>query len=304
MRLRTNHSTQRNTASLAIRLGLFLICLLLLFGITKTLVSKIEAPDTATASYIPPIGDDGERFFLPGNTKGEILHYKEFSLSYSPEHRQAEWVAYIFEAEKVFITDHPFEHSLKEDKNLQGISPLPDDFVSSGYEMGQLVSAEFMAHDPLALEQSFLMSNVSPQHPGFKQGIWRELGAQIKEWVAQKKTLLVITGPVLNAKLKNKLGTSQISVPELFYKIVMDISSPDKNTIAFLIPNTISSKPLEDYLVSVSYLEDLTGIHFFNDLFSEDYQREIKQLVDVRNWEFNPKIFKERIEEWNNKVIK
>ncbi|MDX1278879.1 MAG: DNA/RNA non-specific endonuclease, partial [Oceanihabitans sediminis] len=33
-------------------------------------------------------------FFLPTSTTGQVVHHESYSLSYSEDHEQAEWVAY------------------------------------------------------------------------------------------------------------------------------------------------------------------------------------------------------------------
>jgi DNA/RNA endonuclease G (NUC1) len=109
----------------------------------------------------------------------------------------------------------------------------------------------------VAMEESFLMSNVSPQAPEFNRGIWKDLESEVREWAKQKHRLYVVTGPVFSEN-KGTIGQDRVLVPGYFFKVLFDEnSSPEM--IAFVLPNQKSDRPLSDFAVSVDELEKMTG---------------------------------------------
>ena len=49
------------------------------------------------------------------------------------------------------------------------------------------------------MKDSFLMSNISPQLPGFNRGIWKRLEEQVRQFALKENTLYVVTGTVFYA---------------------------------------------------------------------------------------------------------
>jgi len=132
------------------------------------------------------------------------------------------------------------------------------------------------------MEESFYFSNMSPQVPGFNRGIWKRLEEQVRTWAVDNKAVYVITGPVLKKELPT-IGSEHISVPELFYKVVLDYTLPDVKAIAFVLPNQSSTKSLSIYTVTIDSVEALTGIDFFPQL-PDDQEKLIESSTDYASW--------------------
>ena len=49
----------------------------------------------------------------------------------------------------------------------------------------------------------------------------------------------MVTGPVLKNGLK-KQGSNEVSIPEQFYKIILDVTGSEQRAIAFLMPMIIA----------------------------------------------------------------
>ena len=47
------------------------------------------------------------------------------------------------------------------------------------------------------MSESFYMSNMSPQVPGFNRGIWKNLEEEVRNWVEAFDSVYIITGPIL-----------------------------------------------------------------------------------------------------------
>ena len=82
-------------------------------------------------------------------------------------------------------------------------SAKPSDYVKSGYDRGHLCPAGDMTQSVEAMSETFYMSNMSPQVPGFNRGIWKSLEEQVRKW-GKEEQIHVVTGPVFENEKENR----------------------------------------------------------------------------------------------------
>ncbi len=239
------------------------------------------------------------RRFLPGTRHGEMVHHRYFSLSYSESHEQAEWVAYaltrkMLNGPKVERTDW-----FEEDPAISTGSAHYEDYRSTGFTRGHLIPAADMAFSDDAMEDSFLMSNISPQDRHFNMGIWRELEETTRDWVRKNGHLYIISGPVLKNVSSQKIGKNGVSVPGAFFKVIVSDHAGSEKGVGFLIPNAISDQPLSTYMVTIDEVENATGLDFNTFLFEDDKEEKIESSLDQTEWPFSLYRFQRRVNEWN-----
>lgn len=198
--------------------------------------------------------------WLPSQ-QGQRIDHQYFSLSYMEDHEQAEWVAYELTAEKA-SGEFKRINSYREDPTVPSQSAYLSDYKNSGFDRGHLMPAADAKFDPLAMSESFFLSNMSPQRHEFNSGIWNSLEMKVRKWAKAKGRLYVITGPVL-VQYEGKIGRSGVSIPSSFYKVLLQVYEGDTSMIGFLLPHTQSKKSLADFVVPVDSIEQLTGIDFF-----------------------------------------
>ena len=219
--------------------------------------------------------------YLPTSSTGVIVHHDYYSLSYSEKHEQAEWLAY--ELIKGQVQPNDFSRPYFElDPRVPQRSAHWRNYKNSGYDRGHLCPAADRSFDYEAYRETFLTSNISPQDPAFNTGIWNRLEQKIRYWVSDREGLFVITGGVLEPGL-NTIGREEVSVPNYFYKILLDDTGDGYKMLAFLIPHQPSDNPLFDYTVSVDEIERLTGIDFFNNL-PDELEDRLEADLDRRGW--------------------
>ncbi|MCZ6703711.1 MAG: DNA/RNA non-specific endonuclease, partial [Ignavibacteria bacterium] len=125
-----------------------------------------------------------------------MVVHREYSLSYNETHEQAEWVAYVLTADEVRMKCER-TNDFREDGSVSTGSAGLADYRGSGYDRGHLSpAADNKADCPVAMSESFYMSNMSPQKPGFNRGIWRKLESKVRDWAAKYGEIYVATGPV------------------------------------------------------------------------------------------------------------
>ena len=158
-----------------------------------------------------------------------------------------------------------------------------------------------MAFSQDAMRETFYMSNMSPQLKEFNGGIWRELEETVRDWAYDNDELYIVSGPILNkGHIIKSIGYNKVSVPNQFYKIILDLKEPELKSIAFLMPNEKSTEPIKNYIVSIDHIEEITGIDFFADFLPADLERQLEEKGNPNQWKFDTKKFKMRIEKWNN----
>ena len=140
-----------------------------------------------------------------------------------------------------------------------------------------------MKWDELAMSQSFLMSNMSPQAPAFNRGIWRKLETEVRQWATEKDSIYVITGPLFSPG-DSLIGNNGVGVPGFYFKVLVDLSPPDHDMIAFLLPNTGSSEELINFAISVDSLEQLSAYDFFAGAPDQDVIRWLEGRIDTGKW--------------------
>ena len=126
------------------------------------------------------------------------------------------------------------------------------------------------------------MSNISPQLPQFNRGIWSKLEKQVRHFAAREKRIVLVTGPVLPAEKTVTIGTSRITVPQYYYKVIYDTTPPEK-MIAFVLPHQGSSADLQTFAVTVDQVEELTGLDFFSSV-PQPKQEQLERTVCIKDW--------------------
>jgi endonuclease G len=296
-KLRRNHTQQGNTAGggTIVKVGIFgaiLAALVWVFG--------AFGGDAPIAERNDRIDYSGEAYFLPAGTKGEVIEYLGFTLSYDEEWEQAEWVAYILERKNIQQEWGDRPRNFKSDPKVSTGSATDADYRGSGYDRGHLAPfADFAWNDEQALE-TFYLSNISPQARQFNQGVWRELEELTRDWANRFQRLYVVTGPVMTEEPKGTIGRSnRVAIPAAYYKVLLDLDDPEQKGIGFVIPNEISFDPLPEYARSIDEVEALTGIDFFPDLMPKDQEAALERVGNPDLWPFSKKKFDKRIGSWN-----
>lgn len=208
-----------------------------------------------------------------------------------------EWVAYEIkqhpdpprkgpERPRPWITD--------EGLHEQEIAPDDASYTGSTYDRGHMcqkliafrlgLSADWNTHTVL---------NACPQEPDLNRGIWLDLEKKTAEWADEHGAVWVVCGPVfLGRKPRHWIGDEgevPVAVLDAFFKVVVKGSAdPDHPDVpAFLYPHHRYRKggPYDHkpFLVSVNYIEALTGLDFLTVL-PDDAEDAVESVVATDLW--------------------
>ena len=128
---------------------------------------------------------------------------------------------------------------------------------------------------------TYMLSNMAPQHPKFNSGIWNSLESRVRKWAVNKGEIYIISGSVFDHDMQlgrdtdtSALAASNISnrvaIPSHFYKIIHH-TQPDGTieTLTILLPHNNQShgsatvQMLTSSITTIDAIEARTGINFF-----------------------------------------
>lgn len=195
--------------------------------------------------------------------ESHILYVRnDYEMLYCEKYEQAVYVKYTVNKEDVYGS-FKRKNNFKEDKEINEGSAALSDYKKSGYDRGHLKPAAVSKGTKLDMDQSFLMSNMSPQLPEFNRQGWREIEAEVRDLLKTQDSIIVFTGPVLN-DIDSFIGANRVGVPKYFYKAIL--LGDGSKAFAYLVPHEKLEKAFIKYLISVDSLEKVIGVDLYPGL--------------------------------------
>ena len=246
---------------------------LILFSCSKNEIKDVNEKE----DKIPEIKFD----FYPNSTTDQIIYHTYYFLSYSEEDEQAEWVAYKLTSENI-DGDISRTDNFRADNNIKTGSAQKSDYYKSGYDRGHLAPAGSMKINYKSMSESFFMSNMSPQKPGFNRGIWKKLEAKVRSFTEINDSVFVVSGPILDNPL-GSIGGNEVTIPRAYYKTLLGYKNGKAKGIAFIMPHESSSNDISYFAVSIDSVEEITNIDFYQKI-DKKIQDEFEKNDDMTLW--------------------
>ncbi len=229
-------------------------------------------------------------FILPNNLKAylpeikakndTLLQYAGFMVSLNRTSKLASLVLYKLRRIDLENKSAERKNNFKSDPGLKDFVIASKHYAKSGYDRGHLAPCEDLMSSQEKVDQSFYMSNIAPQLPGFNRGIWKKLENQVRKYAMENDSIIVITGPWQPLPDQQK---PVLPVPNYYYKVIFDISPPDYKAVAFLLKNDTASGLVTQFAISIDSLENYLGYDFFN-LLDPELLEPIEADLDARSW--------------------
>ena len=226
----------------------------------------------------------------PGATNEVLLHNEHYIINYDKDLKVPIWVAYRLRDSDIVVEDRLDCFRTDVRLPIPADSPACEDYQGSGFDRGHLVPRSDMNRSEAAMINTFMFTNMAPQiGTGFNRDFWRHFESRVKKWAKDRKEIYVITGSIFDRDNDgvrdddddpNKVVTeagSEVAVPSHFFKIVMtDRPNESVDTIAIILPHQVFTFPtnalrlrdqeLENHIVTIRDVEDVTGINFNPDI--------------------------------------
>jgi endonuclease G len=192
----------------------------------------------------------------------QIIEHDGFILSYNETCEQANWVRYVLKPSDVAKNTAKRKNYFKKDKLVETESATSSDYTKTGYDRGHLKPAADESGDQTQMNETFYMSNISPQAGGFNRGIWKTLESYARTKVVSYDSIVIITGGALSDTLK-RIGPNKVCVPIAFYKVLYMYRDGALIEIEpYLMANTKLEGKIEEYLVPLRWIEKTTNLKF------------------------------------------
>ncbi len=225
--------------------------------------------------------------------KGEQVNY---SVLYDRSHYHSRWVAYRFDtatsASHVGRKDYNIKPQYPEDPLCKGWS-LPDDLGFAGYDHGHLCASAERYYSRQANDQTFYMTDMSPQIGDFNAGYWttfeKFLYSTARNKTSAPEILYVVKGGTLNEG--QTLGSFEkngyrVTIPKYYFIACLAQTANTYRAIGFWVEHKLygtKDANLRAHAVSIDELERLTGIDFFCNL-PDAAEDAVEQSYDFSAW--------------------
>ena len=114
----------------------------------------------------------------------------------------------------------PRTNAFVADASVPG-GATPSDYAGTGYDKGHAAPDGDLSWSQIVEYESFLMTNMYPQHGSLNRGIWKLLETSVRGWaVQQNRPFTIYVGAFYGAG--NEYIGKGVIVPHGYYKIVID----------------------------------------------------------------------------------
>ncbi len=215
----------------------------------------------------------------------QILFNRYYVIGYSYYFRQAKWALEIVDPDK---TDVERADNFRSDYRVpQMFRADLADYRNSGFDRGHLVASANQREVEIQNSETFLLSNMSPQHPDLNRRIWKDLEEAVRQLNAKKNIYetYVLCGPIFDFnKLVKTIGSEDdngvtLPVPHAYFKSIL--TENDRGALhmwSFLIPNQASNKPLKEFRVPTKQVEQYSGLFIWEGLVGVKIAKEKNKI--------------------------
>ena len=228
----------------------------------------------ASMLEIPALKGGSMNQFITHTTKRNGKDYPTYSLEYSYKYKHSYWIAYRFDNTTGGNVGR--NEAYKPDPELPSqYAAKHNDYTNSGYTRGHLCASSDRQYSKEANQQTFYMSNISPQSGnGFNQSgsAWNTGEDKVQAWgyniSRSTDTLYVVKGGTIGEGMIKGYIKNEIAIPKYFFMAVLFRSGDNYKAIGFYMPHENlkddpDKKDPKKYLMSIDALEQETGIDFF-----------------------------------------
>lgn len=261
--------------------------------------SRREADSLAALRLeMPQLKGDADERYLVHRVKSTQYGQDStinLAIGYDAHWHHPRWVAFRFDTEtrptRVKRSGKfTFDPLLAPSERLSGKA-----YKGTGYDRGHMVASSDRTYSLAANKQTFYMSNMSPQVAEFNQKYWIALERLVQELGRNDSfadTLYVVKGGAINdpkdfVKVLTLEG-KKVAVPRHNFMALLKVKNGEYSSIGFWLENknygkTGKKEDMVKHAVSITKLEELTGINFFHNL-PDEVEMSIESNYSLADW--------------------
>lgn len=242
-------------------------------------------PNAAVAPRQQQNSSTAIQYELPALKPGsEVVTHAGYTSSFNSNTLIPDWVAYELTVNETNGTvSRPSNSPFQPDPNLRGRQPDRSDYSRSGWDKGHLAPCADMKWSEQAMLESFYFSNVCPQNHDFNEKDWQKLENKARNIARKKGSLYIICGPVITTNEFGKIGQKGVVIPDYFFKAFLYKDNNGFHSIAYLMPNKYTGKPVNEFALSVNDLERIINIDLFVHL-DDNIEEVVENQLELADW--------------------
>lgn len=218
------------------------------------------------------------------------LNHRALKISYNAVHRIPNWVYYDLSRQNLMNSCAKRKDKFRADTQLTA-AQFPKELVigesgykNSGFDRGHMAPSGDFIWDQSINEDTFFMTNMSPQTAELNQKTWNALEDHVRNWACGFGELKVYTGPIISKDMKRL--SSCVSIPNKFFKVLVGMKEKKLVGIGFVYDqNDKSGDPYKQRAMSIREVEELAGINFFANDYAQKVQDEFETNFNIQDWE-------------------
>lgn len=240
-------------------------------GSEKSISSSIHA-----ALGVPRDGDPSDEYFIDE---------RAFVLSYSPQKRVPNWVAWQLDRKHLGHTHRRDDFRADLSLPARFYRVKEGDYLHSGYDRGHLCPSADRKDSAEDNSQTFLFTNIVPQVHELNAGPWERLESYARARVQGGALLYIVAGGVFSAPFPT-IGNG-VAVPAANFKIMV-VLSPGQGVadvtertelLAVLMPNQsgVGAHEWSEYVTTIDAIEQASGYDFLTAV-----PERIQRVIEAR----------------------
>lgn len=220
-----------------------------------------------------------------------------YCLEYDRAKYHARWVAFRFDdrtrAKKVSRKDYGIRPQYPADPQLPATEAIEADASFNGYQHGHLCASADRLYSRTANDNTFYMTNMSPQLGNFNGKYWAAFEALVQKIGRDKSfsdTLYVVKGgTIADGQVWKYVAGNRVPVPRYYFMALLKVKNGAYNSIAFWMEHKDygitppGNAEMAGRALSVDELEERTGIDFFHNL-PDNVETAVEKLCLPAAW--------------------
>lgn len=222
-----------------------------------------------------------EDVIIPEGVPSIEKDYTGFKVSFNPENKTPNWVSWELLASEA-DGEHSRSNQFWQDTGLKNC-PESADYKNSGYDRGHLCPAADQKWSAEAMNDCFVMANMAPQDHALNAGAWQTLEKRERSWAKRDSALVIVAGPIYDKSDTKRIGKAGVRVPGAFFKVMIAPYLPQPRGIAFVYPNMTSPGNIQQYVMTIDEVEEITGFDFFSNL-PDEIENIVESQSSFKEW--------------------
>jgi len=214
----------------------------------------------------------------------QVFYQSGYLVDHDTDLRTSLWVSYKLTKTDIDNTEGKDRvNCFRRDPRMSySQTATPADYKEPIYDQGHMANDADLKDNLTEQINTYLMSNMSPQHCRFNRGIWLSLEHLTRKWANQYNTVYVTSGALFDRdkdaqrdaddqaiRMKSNSGKERVAIPSHYYKVIIRENNGGWTGVAFLMENTNDKhgsswddvKPDVIYsITNIGVIESLAGV--------------------------------------------